>query len=41
MDMMVLASFVSFFTLVLAWLAAPAVAKLPIVIIEPSTVGAD
>ena len=41
MDMTVLAAFVSFFALVVAWLAAPAVAKPPIVIIEPSTAGAD
>jgi hypothetical protein len=41
MDMFVVASFVGFFALVLAWLAAPRSGRQTIVAIEPGTVGAD
>jgi hypothetical protein len=41
MDMFVVASFVGFFAMVLAWLVAPATVKLPAVVIEPAAVGAD
>ena len=42
MDIMTIAAFVAFFALVLAWLAAPAEIKRPVVpAIEPKPLGAD
>jgi len=39
--MIVVASFVAFFALVLAWLVAPSGIKRPIAVVEPGTIGAD
>lgn len=42
MDMTTIAAFAGFFTLVLAWLAAPTDAKRPVAaVVEPAMVGAD
>jgi hypothetical protein len=41
MDLIVLAAFVAFFALVLAWLVAPSEMTRPVAIIEPGPVGAD
>ena len=42
MDMTVIAAFVGFFALVVAWMAAPTDSKRPVaVVIEPGAVGAD
>lgn len=41
MDIFMIASFVGFFAMVLAWMAAPATGRSPMPIIEPSAVGAD
>ncbi len=41
MDLFVVASFVGFFAMVLAWLAAPSSSKRTVVLVEPSIIGAD
>lgn len=41
MDIMTLASFVAFFAMVVAWMAAPTHAKQRLPVIEPGVVGAD
>jgi hypothetical protein len=40
-DITTLAAFMTFFALVLAWLAAPTDVKRPVVAVEPSPIGAD
>lgn len=40
MDMTILAAFVAFFALVLAWLVAPAGEPAPVMIAKPGTAGA-
>jgi hypothetical protein len=41
MDLIVLAAFVAFFALVLAWLVAPSEMKRPVALVEPGTAVAD
>ncbi len=41
MDIFMIASFVAFFAMVLAWLIAPATGRSTMPIIEPSAIGAD
>lgn len=41
MDVFMIASFVAFFAMVLAWLVAPSTGRATMPIIEPSAVGAD
>jgi hypothetical protein len=40
MDLTIVASFVAFFALVLAWLVAPSGITAPVVMAKPSTAGA-
>lgn len=41
MDMVVVAAFVAFFAMVLAWLVAPSGVQRTVAAVEPATVGAD
>ena len=41
MDLIVLAAFVAFFALVLAWLVAPSEMERPVALVEPGTAVAD
>ena len=41
MDLFVVASFIGFFAMVLAWLAAPASGKQAVVLVESAIAGAD
>ena len=41
MDITTIAAFVAFIAMVVAWLAAPTDAKLPVATLEPSAIGAD
>jgi hypothetical protein len=41
MDVIVVAAFVAFFAMVLAWLVAPSGVQRPVALVEPATIGAD
>jgi hypothetical protein len=41
MDVIVVAAFVAFFAMVLAWLVAPSGVQRPVALAEPATIGAD